>query len=201
MNNQPANPTCNSHVRPEDLMEEMGVKTNTYYRDVNFLNIEAIKDDEGKTWITIEDAERIKALRKYVQETGKRQGFEDNGINKNQQDEVKPENSEPNLVVSENNSLSSNSTANSDDIYVAPEEPTNNMNIDGLVREAAELKAREVAMPDLVKRAIADKMTEEDLPEDLKEKVNLAREAANPKFTPSMVAKQILERYRQGKVG
>jgi hypothetical protein len=56
-------------------------------------------------------------------------------------------------------------------------------------------------MPDLVKRAIADKMTEDDLPFDLKEKVNLAREAANPKFTPSMVAERLLERYRQQKAG
>jgi hypothetical protein len=51
------------------------------------------------------------------------------------------------------------------------------------------------------RRAKPDKMTEDDLPFDLKEKVNLAREAANPKFTPSMVADKILERYRQGKVG
>ena len=178
MKNQLANRT----LKPEDLMEELGIKKDTYYRDVNFLNIEVIKDDDGKTWITQEDADRIKALRKYVEETGKRQGFEDN---------------EANLIVSENNSIQNNE----DDIYVTPDEPTDNMNIDGLVRKASELKAREIAMPELVTRAIADKMTEDDLPEDLKEKVNLAREAANPKFTPSMVAKTILERYRQGKVG
>jgi hypothetical protein len=56
-------------------------------------------------------------------------------------------------------------------------------------------------MPDLIKRAFADKMTEADLPPDLKEKINLAREAANPKFTPSMVAETLLARYRQQKAG
>jgi hypothetical protein len=116
MKNQLENPTCNSHVRPEDLMEEMGIKSNTYYRDVNFLNIEAIKDDDGKTWITIEDAERIKALRNYVQETGKRKGFED------------IEDNEANLIVSENNSIQNNE----DDIYVTPDEPTENINVDNL---------------------------------------------------------------------
>ena len=70
-----------------------------------------------------------------------------------------------------------------------------------LRRSAAELKAREVAMPDLVKRAVADQMTEEDLPEDLKEKVNLAREAANPKFTPTEVASQLLNQWRATKGG
>ena len=163
----------------------MGVKSNTYYRDVNFLNIEAIKDDDGKTWITQEDAERIKALRNYVQETGKRKGFED------------IEDNEANLIVSENNSIQNNE----DDIYVTPDEPTENINVDNLVREAAELKAREIAIPDLLKRAIADKLTEEQLPEDLQQKIRLAREAANPKYTPSMLAEKILARYRQQKAG
>ena len=171
-------------IRPEKLMEDLGIKKDAYYADLKFLNIKPVRDGEGKVWLTPEDAERIRHLRSYVEKNGKREGF--SGI-----------------VKSDDNKLVTNSDSEltQDNIYVAPEEPTDNMNIDGLVREAAELKAREVAMPDLVKRAIADKMTEDDLPEDLKEKVNLAREAANPKFTPSMVADKILERYRQGKVG
>ena len=257
-------------IRPEELMEEIGIKKDTFYKDLKFLGIVKVKDENGLLCITQEDAERIRALREHIQETGKRQGFDDNDIiikenldddsdagitenpdistineqeNKSGNSELRTQNSEQDSVLSTNNSpnnsdfstgkssnnsshnsvLSTSSsshnstedsaliksnennsslkTQNDDDIYVAPEEPTDNMNLDGLVREAAELKAREVAMPDLVKRAIADEMTEDDLPEDLKEKVNLAREAANPKFTPSMVAKTILERYRQGKVG
>ena len=239
-------------IRPEDLMEEIGIKKDTYYRDVKFLNIEGIKDEEGKTWITKEDAEKIQALREHIQETGKRQGFDNNDIiineniddnsdiaitenqnnstineqeNKSDNAEFSNQNNEDNFALNNNNS-SHNSIENSaliksndnnstlrtqnselrtngdeEDIYVVPSEPTDNIEVDGLVREAAKLKAREVAMPDLLKRAVADEMTEDDLPEDLKEKVNLAREAANPKFTPNMVAKTILARYRQGKVG
>ena len=64
------------------------------------------------------------------------------------------------------------------------------------MRGAAQLKARELAMPHLVKREIANRMSEEDLPEDLKEKVAIAREVANPKFTPGQLAETLLNQYR-----
>ena len=62
--------------------------------------------------------------------------------------------------------------------------------------EAAELKARELAMQDLVKRALADGMNESDLPQELQNKVQNAREAANPKFTPQEVAGTLLSQWR-----
>ena len=65
-----------------------------------------------------------------------------------------------------------------------------------LMRSAAELKARELAMPSLVKREIANRMDEDDLPEDLREKVAIAREVANPKFTPGELAAKLLHQYR-----
>ena len=77
-----------------------------------------------------------------------------------------------------------------------PEQPVDNSEVTVLLREAEELKAREVAMRDLIKRRLADNMSEEDLPEDLKEKVRLAREAANPKFTPQEVAQSLLAQWR-----
>jgi hypothetical protein len=58
------------------------------------------------------------------------------------------------------------------------------------------LQARELATPDLAIRAIADRMTEEDLPDDLKEKVEAVREAVNPKWTPGQLADKILANYR-----
>ena len=189
-------------VSSETLMEELGTKKDAYYRDLKFLDIEIIKDNSGKSYVTPDDAERIKSLRKWVNKTGTRRGFVENKeVFEAESNEGNQKEIESNLVVSENKSLASNSTNHLEDIYVTPEEPTENINVDGLVRGAAELKAREIAMPDLVKRAFADKMTEADLPQDLKEKVNLAREAANPKFTPSMVAETLLARYRQQKAG
>ena len=175
----------NSLVRPEKLRSELGIKKDAYYADLKFLNIKPVRDEEGKVWLTLEDAERIKHLRSYLQENGKREGF--SGIVKSESD----------IAIASNSS----SELAQEDIYVEPEQPTEQFDIDGLVRDAAELKAREVAMPDLVKRAVADQMTEEDLPEDLKEKVDLAREAANPKFTPTEVASQLLSQWRSAKGG
>jgi hypothetical protein len=86
-----------------------------------------------------------------------------------------------------------------EEIYVEPKKETNGFTLDDLVCEAAELKTREMAMPDLIKRAIADKMEEEDLPVDLQEKLNLAREVANPKSTPESIALKILTNYRNRK--
>ncbi|WP_199194140.1 hypothetical protein [Pleurocapsa sp. CCALA 161] len=65
-----------------------------------------------------------------------------------------------------------------------------------LLRQAAQLKARELATPELAIRAIADRMTEEDLPEDLKQKVEAVREAVYPKWTPGQLADSILSQYR-----
>ncbi|MEY4518856.1 MAG: hypothetical protein RLZZ499_1455, partial [Cyanobacteriota bacterium] len=50
-------------------------------------------------------------------------------------------------------------------------------------------------------RAIADRMSEDDLPEDLKQKVEAVREAVNPKWTPADLADSILSQYRSSRSG
>ena len=65
-----------------------------------------------------------------------------------------------------------------------------------MLREAAELAARNLAMPKQLKKELASPMTEEDLPEDLREKVAITREVAKPKFTPGDIAKTLLSQYR-----
>ena len=172
-------------IRPEDLMSELGIKKDTYYKDLEFLQIKAEKDSEGKAYLTFEQAELVRSLRCHVTNTGKREGFATSSI-------VKVDDSA--AIASTNNNPEEN-------IYVKPSEPTAQFDLNQLMRDAAELKAREIAMPALVKRAIADKMTEEDLPEDLQEKVNLAREAADPKFTPVSVADALLNQWRSNRGG
>jgi hypothetical protein len=51
----------------------------------------------------------------------------------------------------------------------------------------------------LLIRELANRMTEEDLPDDLKEKVAIAREVANPKWTPAEIATQLLAQHRNQK--
>jgi hypothetical protein len=174
------NSAPNNSIRPDELMVELGIKKDAYYKDISYLEITPEKDSEGKCYLTIEQADKIRALRNYVNETGKRNGFDNNSI----------------VKVDDSNEIVSNNNEAENDIYIKSEEPTAQFNLEQLMREAAELKARELAIPNLVKRELANRMSEEDLPEDLKEKVAIAREVANPKWTPAEIATQLLAQHR-----
>ena len=56
-----------------------------------------------------------------------------------------------------------------------------------------------MAMNDLIKIQLASQMSFDDLSPDLQEKVNIAREVANPKFTPAAIAQQLLNQHRSQK--
>jgi len=167
--------------RPEELQELFGIKKASYYNRLKHLGIEAHKDSEGKPYLDEAQFETLKALHDHINETGKMDGF----INTNN----------VSLVTTEKTNIE----VSPEEIYTVPEDPIAQYELDQLVRSAAELNAREIAMPALVKRAIADQLTEDDLPDDLKEKVNLAREAANPKLTPAAIASKLLSKHRSGK--
>ncbi len=171
-------------IRPEELIEEFNIGKDTYYDDLKFLGIKAQKDSQRKPYLTFEQAEQVRALRSHVSKTGKREGFEYAA-----------------LVISNNNELAINSEANNteeNNIYVQKEEPTAKLDSD-IVREAEELAARGMAMNDLIKIQLASQMSFDDLSPDLQEKVNIAREVANPKFTPAAIATQLLAQHRQQK--
>ncbi len=182
MNDQ--NSTPDNIVRPSDLMAELDIKKSTYYGDLEYLDIKAGKDESGKTYLTFSQANQIRALRSHVSKTGKRDGFVYGG-----------------LVVSNNNDLAINSEANNteeNNIYVQKEEPTANLE-SNIVREAEELAARGMAMNNLLKIQLASQMSFDDLSPDLQEKVNIAREVANPKWTPASLADKLLAQHRSQK--
>ncbi|MDJ0568589.1 MAG: hypothetical protein QNJ53_06035 [Pleurocapsa sp. MO_192.B19] len=182
MNDQ--NSTPDNIVRPSDLMAELDIKKSTYYGDLEYLDIKAGKDESGKTYLTFSQANQIRALRSHVSKTGKRDGFVYGG-----------------LVVSNNNDLAINSEANNteeNNIYVQKEEPTANLE-SNIVREAEELAARGMAMNNLLKIQLASQMSFDDLSPDLQEKVNIAREVANPKWTPAELAQKILAQHRSSR--
>ena len=183
MSNSTPNSIPPDSIRPESLMAELGIKKSAYYKDLGYLEITPEKDSEGKPYLTKAQADQIRSLRSHINENGKRNGFNNSSM----------------VKVDDSNEMTSTNSNSDEDIYVEPETPEENLNIDKLMRSAAELKAKEIAMPDLVKRAVADKMTEEDLPEDLKEKVEAVREAANPKWTPQGIADNLLTQWRSKK--
>ena len=174
------NSAPDNSIRPDELKSELGIGKDAYYKDLDYLDFKPAKDSEGKSYLTVEQADAIRSLRNHVKETGSRKGFINNSI----------------VKVDDSNEMVSNNNEAEEDIYINKEEPTANFDINGLMREAAELKARELAMPSLVKREIANRMNEDDLPEDLREKVAIARDVANPKFTPGQLAETLLGQYR-----
>jgi len=56
-------------------MQELGIKKDTYYGDLSYLKMKAAKDENGKSYLTNEQAELIRQLRSYVTQAGKREGF------------------------------------------------------------------------------------------------------------------------------
>ena len=169
-------------IRPDELMSELGIKKDAYYKDLNYLDITPEKDSEGKAYLTNEQADEIRALRNHVSQTGKRNGFSNNSI----------------VKVDDSNEIVSNNDEAENDIYINREEPTAKLD-SGIVREAEELAARGMAMNDLIKIQLASQMSFDDLSPDLQEKVNIAREVANPKFRPAEIAQQLLAQHRSQK--
>lgn len=69
---------------------------------------------------------------------------------------------------------------------------------DDIMRQAAELRAQQLAMPDLIKLYLAAGMNEADLPPDLRETLAATRTAANPniKKSAASIAQAMLQEYR-----
>ena len=178
-------------MRPEDIQEMFGIKKVAYYNRLKFLGMEARRDEEGKPYLEESQVALLEELDEYIKKEGKMEGFE-------------PSHDGAYLVRADDSNLAASTNSNgkhsTPEIYVEPQQPVDNSELAVLLREAEELRARELAMRDLIKRKLADSMSEEDLPEDLQEKVRLAREAANPKFTPQEVAQTLLAQWRAKRV-
>jgi hypothetical protein len=168
-------------------MEKYGIKRDAYYDRLKFLGIKHQKDSANRCYLTDDQVNLMDELDSYIRKNGKMEGF----VHHNSE-----ENSGA-MVKSENTAIEQSS----ENIYVEPEDPIDNFDINKLIRKAAQLKARELATPDLAIRAIADRMSEDDLPEDLKQKVEAVREAVNPKWTPAELADRILSQYRSNRGG
>ena len=62
-------------IRPDELITKLGIKKVAYYEDLSHLDIKQEKDCEGKAYLTIEQVNKIRALRNHVNETGSKKGF------------------------------------------------------------------------------------------------------------------------------
>ena len=162
-------------IRPDDLMEELGIKKDAYYAYIKFLDIKIEKAD-GKAYLSQEQANLMRSLRSHVVETGEMKGF----------------------VNSNSGELATVESANLTEQPIQTQEipiGQSDDELNQLIRAAAELKGQRLAMPQMIVSALADKMTYEDLPNDVRAKVDAVKESTIPKL-PSQLADQILSRWR-----
>ncbi len=191
------NSSLTDTIRPDELMVQLNLKKSTYYDDLKHLGITANKDDENKPYLTFEQAEQVRQLRSYVIENGTRQGFV--------YEKVENENNTGSSIIKTGESTieASNSSATNtivhpeEDIYVSDINPTEQVNLDNVFNNAQEIAARNIAMPHLLAVELANNMGYEDLSPELQEKVNIARDAANPKkYQPKLIARDLLKQWR-----
>ena len=195
MTHQNSAPT--NSIRPDALQNQLSIGKDTYYDDLKHLGIKAQKDSDGKAYLTFEQAEQVRALRSYVSKYGTRKGFVYEKIE-----------NESSIVQVENNSLEATEKSveteitptTEEDIYISETHPTDDINLDELVRSAKEIKARNLSMRNLLAVELAKNMSYEDLDPDLQEKVRIAQDAANPKkHQPKLIARDLLKQWRSQK--
>jgi hypothetical protein len=117
-----------SLTRLEDIQKMFEIKQRAYYNRIKYLGIEAHKDSEGKPYLDSEQVNLLQKLHEHINETGKMEGFINNAI----------------VKVDDSAAIASTNNNSEENIYVKPAEPTAQIDINQLMREAAELKAREI---------------------------------------------------------
>jgi hypothetical protein len=182
MTNQ--NSTAPERYTPESLIEKYGIKTAAYYERLKFLGIKAKKDSQNKAYLDAEQVALLDELHEHIVSTGKMEGFSGGG-----QLAIASKSGQIGVV----------------EVQIPETQPdyenVGSGELDRLVRRAAEIKAQSLVTPQLVLLNLASQMTENDLPEDLKQKVEEVRGAANPKQQPAQLASNLLAQYRASRGG
>ena len=169
--------------RLEQICEELNIEKSTYYKRLKYLEIEPSRDDVGP-YPTQEQVGLMQELNEHIRKTGKMRGFRGGGE----------------LALSESSGLALEIPEQPDIPGIEEDEDR----LEELIREAAELKVQQAAMPELIKLHLAAGMTEDDLPDDLKAKLQAVREAANPaspKQNAAVIASNLLAKYRATRSG
>lgn len=217
------NSTTQDRFTPDEIIQLFGIKKTTYYERLKFLGIKAHKDEGGKAYLDSEQVELLEKLDEHVKANGKMEGFEFSGENSDvpeesaviakvssdeqpptKEDDSSESKGELAIASSSTGAIASTSNEKPDSVIeqeIPQTQPDLSQGMERLMRQAAEIKAQGLAMPDLVALQLSSQMTFDDLPADLKEKVTAVREAASPKMNPASVASNLLAQYRSSRSG
>ena len=194
--------TGKERYTPEELLKKYGIQKAQYYQRLKFVKVKAKKDSQNKAYLDAEQVRMLDALHKHVQATGKMEGFKFNAEGNEITSELVSENTNNvdetagKMTISDKGELAQAKPDSVIEQKIPQTQPDFSQGMEGLIRQAAEIRAQGMAMPDLVALQLAQQMTFDDLPDDLKSKVTTVHEAANPKMQPANIASQLLAQHR-----
>jgi hypothetical protein len=172
------NSVIEHQIRPEQLQDELGIKKDAYYAYMKHLGLKAGKDSEGKAYLEPEQANLVRALREHVVAGGKIEDFAISNSNA--------------LSVVEGNQLAADLAEE-----MPTPDPATGFDMDLLMKEAANLAGHRMTLANQVVLQLASQMTYDDLPQDVKAKVDSVREAVVPTVQPGKIAADLLSQWRQ----
>ena len=175
MSNQ--NSVVEHQIRPNDLMEELGIKKDAYYAYMKQLDLKAEKDENGKAFLTEEMANSVRAIRAHVEAGGKIEEFTVSNS----------------LVMSEAGAVG----AMGMDMPASEADPADAFDMEAIYREASEIAGQRLTAGEQVVLAMASQMSYEDLHPETKAKVDTVRSSARPKFNAQVIASDLMSRYRE----
>lgn len=175
-------------IRPNELMDQLGIKKDAYYAYLKALDITAQKDSNNKAFLTEDQAKSVRLLRQHVVAGGKIDEFD--------LELALEDAAESALAIADSGEIGT--------LNGQPDpEPTQEIDLsqgldmEALYREASEIAVERLTASERVVMAMASKMTYEDLHPEAKAKVDHVRTASVPKFNPHEVADSLLSQFRQ----
>ena len=171
----------------DDILQRLGVGKDTFYKWKKYLNLEGSRDENKAVYFSDGDIAALDLLKQHLDNGGKLEDFEVSAL----------------AIASDSNLSEFSVEIKREGAIEIPEtpDPMNDVDLDRLIYEAAELKGQQLVTPQLVKLAIAGQLSEDELPDDIKAKVQAVREAANPKYQADSIASQVLSKWRNDRVG
>ena len=156
-------------------MDLLGIKKDAFYEDLKFLSIKMSKDADRKSFLSAREFEMLVKLRDHVETTGKRDGFDE---------EAEIMATPADLVVRQDEAIAK----------PQPRQDDYSDQLDELMRGAMELRAQQLATPQMIMGALADRLSYEDLPADLQQRV----QAANPTPPdPEAIAGKLMRQWQR----
>lgn len=167
-------------IRPNELMDQLGIKKDAYYSYLKALDITAEKDSNNKAFLTEDQAKSVRLLRQHVVAGGKIDEFD--------------------LALALESALAVAESTELGDVAGQPVEevnPTEGLDMEALYLEASEIAGQRLTAGQQVVMAMANQMGYEDLHPVTRAKVDKVRSAAAPKFDAQKVATDLLSQFRQ----